>query len=148
MTRAGPRKRVDAVYWQGRLRTAADFRAADLGMDVTMVDPAPRPGGVCLYTGCIPSKTFLVLSELIFDAERAAAMGVSFGPPRIDLPGLRRWKAEVIEKMATGLMSLTRRRGVQLIQGRAEFESSTSVRLRDAEGFKHNALDITMPHAA
>ncbi len=123
---------------------AAAFRAADLGMDVTMVDPAPRPGGVCLYTGCIPSKTFLFLSELIFDAERAAAMGVSFGPPRIDLPGLRRWKAEVIEKMATGLMSLTRSRGVQLIQGFAEFESSTSVRLRDAEvrriRFRHAIL--------
>jgi hypothetical protein len=28
MTRAGPRKRVDASYWQGRLRAAADFRAA------------------------------------------------------------------------------------------------------------------------
>ncbi|MCU0540099.1 MAG: dihydrolipoyl dehydrogenase [Desulfobacterales bacterium] len=123
---------------------AAAFRAADLGLDVTMVDPAPRPGGVCLYKGCIPSKTFLFLSELIFDAERAAAMGVSFGPPRIDLAGLRRWKAEVIEKMATGLMSLTRSRGVQLIQGRAEFESSTSVRLRDAEvsriRFRHAVL--------
>ncbi len=71
-------------------------------------------------------------------------MGVSFGPPRIDLAGLRRWKAEVIEKMATGLMSLTRSRGVQLIQGRAEFESSTSVRLRDAEvsriRFRHAVL--------
>ena len=82
---------------------AAAFRAADLGMDVTMVDTAPRPGGVCLHKGCIPSKTFLFLSELIFDAARAKDMGVSFGPPRIDLPGLRRWKAEVIDRMAAGL---------------------------------------------
>jgi dihydrolipoamide dehydrogenase len=112
---------------------AAAFRAADLGMDVTLVDTAPRPGGVCLYKGCIPSKTFLFLAELIFDAARADAMGVSFGPPRIDLDGLRRWKAEVIEKMASGLMSLTKRRGVQLVKGRAEFESSESVRLHEAE---------------
>lgn len=112
---------------------AAAFRAADLGLDVTLVDTAPRPGGVCLYKGCIPSKTFLFLSELIFDAARAGAMGVSFGPPRIDLPGLRRWKAEVIEKMAGGLMGLTKRRGVQLVKGRAEFESSESVRLYEAE---------------
>mgnify|MGYP001142663331 FL=1 len=103
---------------------AAAFRAADLGLDVTMVDPSPRPGGVCLYKGCIPSKTFLFLSELIFDAARAESMGVSFGPPRIDLAGMRRWKAEVIEKMATGLLSLAKRRGVQLVQGRAEFDSS------------------------
>jgi dihydrolipoamide dehydrogenase len=44
---------------------AAAFRAADLGMDVTLVDSAERPGGVCLFRGCIPSKTFLHLSELI-----------------------------------------------------------------------------------
>ena len=112
---------------------AAAFRAADLGLDVTMVDTAPRPGGVCLYKGCIPSKTFLFLSELIFDAARAKAMGVSFDPPRVDLEGLRRWKADVIEKMAGGLMSLAKSRGVQLLKGRAEFESSESVRLHDAE---------------
>ena len=112
---------------------AAAFRAADLGLDVTLVDPAPRPGGVCLYKGCIPSKTFLFLAELIFDAKRAGAMGVAFGPPAIDLAGLRRWKAEVIEKMAAGLMSLAKRRGVQLVGGRAEFESSESVRVHDAE---------------
>ncbi len=123
---------------------AAAFRAADLGLDVTMVDPSPRPGGVCLYKGCIPSKTFLFLSELIFDAARAESMGVSFGPPRIDLGGMRRWKAEVIEKMATGLMGLTARRGVQLVQGRAEFESSQSVRLQGGEvsriRFRHAIL--------
>lgn len=112
---------------------AAAFRAADLGLDVALVDTAPRPGGVCLYKGCIPSKTFLFLSELIFDAARARRMGVAFGAPRVDLAGLRRWKAEVIEKMAGGLTSLAQRRGVQLVQGRAEFESSESVRLHDAE---------------
>jgi len=123
---------------------AAAFRAADLGLDVTLVDTAARPGGVCLYTGCIPSKTFLFLSELIFDAVRAKAMGVSFDPPQIDLNALRRWKADVIEKMAAGLMSLTQSRGVQLVKGRAEFESSDTVRLHEGEisriRFRHAIL--------
>jgi dihydrolipoamide dehydrogenase len=112
---------------------AAAFRAADLGLDVTMVDPAQRPGGVCLYKGCIPSKTFLFLSELIHDAERAESMGIAFDKPRIDLKTLREWKGNVIDSMANGLVSLSNRRGVQLIQGRAQFESSNSVRLQDAE---------------
>ena len=112
---------------------AAAFRAADLGLDVTMVDPAPRPGGVCLYKGCIPSKTFLFLSELIHDAERAESMGIAFDKPRIDLKALREWKGNVIDSMANGLVSLSNRRGVQLMQGRAQFESSKSVRLHDAE---------------
>jgi dihydrolipoamide dehydrogenase len=120
---------------------AAAFRAADLGLDVTMVDPAQRPGGVCLYKGCIPSKTFLFLSELIHDAKRAESMGIAFGKPRIDLKALREWKAKVIDTMANGLVSLSNRRGVQLLQGRAQFEDSNKVRLSDAEvshiKFKH-----------
>lgn len=120
---------------------ASAFRAADLGKDVTMVDLAARPGGVCLFEGCIPSKTYLHLAELIDDAARAEAMGVRFGKPQIDLEGLRRWKAEVIDKMAGGLVGLSSARGVQVIQGRAEFESSTSVRVYESEvsriNFKH-----------
>ena len=112
---------------------AAAFRAADLGLDVTMVDPAQRPGGVCLYKGCIPSKTFLYLSELIHDAQRAESMGIAFDRPRIDLKALREWKANVIDSMANGLVSLSNRRGVQLIRGRAQFEGSKTVRLHDAD---------------
>jgi dihydrolipoamide dehydrogenase len=112
---------------------AAAFRAADLGLDVTMVDMAQRPGGVCLYKGCIPSKTFLFLSELIHDAQRAERMGITFGKPQIDLKALREWKAHVIDTMADGLVSLSKRRGVQLLQGRAQFESSATARLYDCE---------------
>jgi len=123
---------------------AAAFRAADLGMDVTMVDTGRRPGGVCLFKGCIPSKTFLYLAELIHDAEKAAAMGIFFGKPQISLEGMRNWKAQVIDKMAGGLASLSERRGVQLLTGRAEFESSEAVRLYDSEvsriKFRHAVL--------
>jgi dihydrolipoamide dehydrogenase len=112
---------------------AAAFRAADLGLDVTMVDPASRPGGVCLYKGCIPSKTFLFLAELIHDAARAESMGITFGKPRIDLNALREWKGKVIDSMAKGLVSLSDRRGVQLLQGRAQFESSQIARIYDSE---------------
>ena len=112
---------------------AAAFRAADLGLEVSMVDPAPRPGGVCLYKGCIPSKTFLFLSELIHDAARAESMGITFGKPRIDLKALREWKSNVIDSMANGLVSLSKRRGVQLLQGRAQFESSQSARIHDCD---------------
>lgn len=112
---------------------AAAFRAADLGLDVTMVDTALRPGGVCLYKGCIPSKTFLFLSELIHDAQRAESMGITFGKPQIDLEALRSWKGRVIDQMAGGLESLSDRRGVQFLQGRAEFKSSDTVRLYDCE---------------
>jgi dihydrolipoamide dehydrogenase len=123
---------------------AAAFRAADLGLDVTMVDPGARPGGVCLYKGCIPSKTFLYLAELIFDAAKAGSMGVAFGKPRIDLEALRAWKGKVIDQMANGLVSLNNSRGVQLIKGRVEFESSDTALIHDADvrhiKFRHAIL--------
>jgi dihydrolipoamide dehydrogenase len=121
------------VIGSGPAGYAAAFRAADLGLDVTMVDPGARPGGVCLFKGCIPSKTFLYLSELIFDAAKAGSMGITFDKPHIDLDAIRSWKANVIDQMANGLVSLNNRRGVQLLQGRAEFESSDTVRIHDSE---------------
>ena len=108
---------------------ATAFRAADLGVDVTMLDSAGRPGGVCLFRGCIPSKTLLYISELIHDSHRAKEMGVSFGEPKIDLDQLRQWKNQVIEKLAKGLMNLSDKRGVQLVKGKARFEASDQVHL-------------------
>ena len=90
---------------------AAAFRAADLGLDVTMVDMEERPGGVCLHRGCIPSKTLLFLSELIHDAGRAGDMGIRFGAPEIDLEKLRNWKHRVIDRLSGGLVSLSENRG-------------------------------------
>ncbi len=112
---------------------AAAFRAADLGLDVTLVDLAPRPGGECLYRGCIPSKTLLYMAELIHDAKRSSTMGVTFEDPQIDLGSLRAWKDKVIDGLTGGLVTLSEKRDVQLIQGRAVFEGSDRVRLRDSE---------------
>jgi dihydrolipoamide dehydrogenase len=112
---------------------AAAFRAADLGLDVTMVDMQERPGGECLFRGCIPSKTLLYLAELIHDAGRSNSMGVTFGHPQIDLETIRKWKQQVIDSLADGLVTLSNKRGVQLIQGRAVFEGPDQARVYDAE---------------
>ena len=123
---------------------AAAFRAADLGMDVTMVDTEPRPGGECLFRGCIPSKTLLFLAELLHDTRRAGTMGITFGEPRLDLERIRAWKEEVVDKLADGLVTLCEKRGIQRLRGRARFEGSDRVRLQDSEvshiKFRHAVL--------
>jgi dihydrolipoamide dehydrogenase len=122
---------------------AAAFRAADLGLKVTMVDPEPRAGGVCLFRGCIPSKTLLHLAELLHDVKAAKQMGMDFNKPRMDLDRLREWKDEVVDKLAKGLAQLSKKRKVEYIQARAGFEDSHHVRLYDTESevshisFKH-----------
>ena len=112
---------------------AAAFRAADLGMDVTLVDTAEGPGGVCLFRGCIPSKTYLHLSELLHDAAGATEMGISFGRPEIDIAGVRRWKQTVVDKLAGGLVQLAEQRGIQRLRGRAEFVSSSEIRIQGSD---------------
>jgi len=121
---------------------AAAFRAADLGLDVMMVDIAERPGGVCLHRGCIPSKTYLHLAELIHDARSAAAMGLGFDAPRIDLAVMRAWKGKVVDQLAQGLVTLTEKRGIQYIQGRAVFEDDRHVRIKGRD-----ALRVSFKHA-
>ncbi len=136
---------------------AAAFRAADLGLDVTVVDSGGRLGGVCLFRGCIPSKTLLHVSELLYDAEHADEMGVTFGDPKVDLERLRLWKNQVIEKLARGLEELSKRRGVQVLRGRAVFESSERARLQNSETghirFRHaiiatGSVPTSLPAAA
>lgn len=112
---------------------AAAFRAADLGLDVTMVDPYPHPGGVCLFNGCIPSKTLLHLAEVIHDAEATEKMGITFSKPEINIGKIQTWKQQVVDKMAAGLENLSRARSIQIHHGRAIFESSSKVRLIDCE---------------
>jgi dihydrolipoamide dehydrogenase len=123
---------------------AAAFRAADLGLDVTMVDTETRPGGECLFRGCIPSKTLLYLADLLHDAHHAESMGITFGAPQIDLEKIRAWKGKVIDTLANGLVTLSNTRGVQLVKGRAVFEGSNRVRLHDSEisaiKFRHAIL--------
>jgi dihydrolipoyl dehydrogenase len=115
---------------------AAAFRAADLGLDVMLVDIAERPGGVCLHRGCIPSKTYLHLAELIHDARTADPMGVRFDPPRIDLAAMRAWKGQVVDQLAQGLVTLTEKRGIQYIQGRAVFEDDRHARIKGRDALR------------
>jgi len=118
-----------AVIGGGPGGYAAAFRAADLGLEVTLIDVEERLGGVCLFRGCIPSKTLLHLTNLIYDADHAGPMGVHFAPPRVELEGVRAWRDQVIDRLAGGLDTLAKKRDVQRVQGKAVFESASAVRV-------------------
>jgi pyruvate/2-oxoglutarate dehydrogenase complex dihydrolipoamide dehydrogenase (E3) component len=71
-----------AVVGAGPGGYAAAFLAADLGMSVTLIDPEVNPGGVCLYRGCIPSKSLLHVAKLIEESEQAKNWGIDFAAPK------------------------------------------------------------------
>ena len=85
-----------AVLGAGPGGYAAAFLAADLEMDVTLIDKEKNPGGVCLYRGCIPSKALLHVAKLINETEEAKEWGLEFSKPKINLDRLREWKNEVV----------------------------------------------------
>jgi dihydrolipoamide dehydrogenase len=122
-----------AVIGAGPGGYAAAFLAADLGMNVTLIDPELNPGGVCLYRGCIPSKALLHVAKLIEESEQAKNWGIDFARPNIDLTRLRSWKEGVVKKLTGGLGVLSKQRHVTYIQGHAAFENSTALRVTKAD---------------
>jgi dihydrolipoamide dehydrogenase len=129
LTPEGTLKLRVAVVGGGPGGYAAAFLAADLGMQVTLIDPEANPGGVCLYRGCIPSKALLHVAKLIEESRQAKNWGIDFSPPNIDLARLRTWKESVVKKLTGGLGQLSKQRHVEYIQGRAAFENSTTLRI-------------------
>ena len=111
----------------------AAFRAADLGLKVTLVERYDVIGGVCLNVGCIPSKALLHAAKVIDDAAAMADHGVVFGEPSIDALKLRGWKNEVVGKLTGGLGQLAKQRKVDIVHGVAKFSSATSVVIDDDE---------------
>jgi len=112
----------------------AAFRAADLGLDVILVERYPRLGGVCLNVGCIPSKALLHTAAIVTEAQEMEAHGVTFGAPKIDLDKLRGFKDGVIDQLTKGLAGLARQRKVRILHGLGTFASPHEIALETAEG--------------
>jgi dihydrolipoamide dehydrogenase len=119
----------------------AAFRAADLGLDVIMVERYPELGGVCLNVGCIPSKALLHAAEVIEEAERFAQFGIRFGKPDIDLDGLRRYKGDIVGRLTQGLRHLSRQRKVRVLQGVGQFSGPHSLHLETGDAVETIAFE-------
>lgn len=131
---AEEKKTQVAIIGAGPGGYPAAFRAADLGLDVTIIDPEADPGGVCLYRGCIPSKALLHAAKVITEAEEASRFGVSFEKPGIDLDKLRGWKDDVVGKLVGGLGQLAKQRKIRYIRGRAKFIDKNTLAIENEDG--------------
>src|ERR1043166_4718791 len=91
-----------AVVGGGPGGYAAAFLAADLGLSVSLIDPEPNPGGVCVYRGCIPSKALLHVAKVLEDMRQAKGWGIDVGEPKVDLAKLREFKNNVVKRLTNG----------------------------------------------
>jgi dihydrolipoamide dehydrogenase len=113
---------------------AAAFRAVELGLAVTLVDPEANPGGVCLHRGCIPSKAFLHAAKLVRDAAEAKAMGLHFAAPRLDIDALRGWKDGIVETLTGGLGGKVKQKQIRYLRGRARLSGPRELAVDLTEG--------------
>ena len=120
---------------------SAAFRAADLGLNVILVERDSRLGGVCLNVGCIPSKTLLHAAAVISEARHMEKNGISFGKPQIDIDKLRDFKDSVIGKLTGGLTGLAKQRKVTVVHGEGSFTSPTSLAVMGDKGQKNINFD-------
>lgn len=103
---------------------SAAFRAADLGLNVVMVEKYAALGGVCLNVGCIPSKALLHTAKVIDDAADVSHHGVKFGKPEIDIDEIRKYKDGVVGRLSQGVAGMAKMRKVKTVQGYGKFTGS------------------------
>ena len=113
---------------------AAAFLAADLGLNITLIDKDVNPGGVCLYRGCIPSKALLHAAKILSESKEAKNFGIEFAAPKIDIDKLRSWKNTVVNQLTGGLGQMVKMRKVKYIQGTAKFTNSTTLKIKKSDG--------------
>jgi len=123
-----------AVIGAGPGGYAAAFLAADLGMDVSLIDPDVNPGGVCLYRGCIPSKALLHAAKVLAEINDAKEWGLSVSGLEVDHNKLREWKNNIVSKMTGGLGHLVKKRKISYLRARAVFKDSRTLEVAPIDG--------------
>lgn len=125
---------------------AAAFLAADLGLEVTIVEADQRLGGTCLLRGCIPSKALLHVARVMSEAMEVAEWGVEYPKPRVSLDKMRARKEQVLDTLSTGLAQLAKRRNVRLINARGLFVDSQTLQLEGGDRSTYESERLTFEH--
>ncbi|VVB90061.1 Dihydrolipoyl dehydrogenase [uncultured archaeon] len=110
----------------------AAIRAAQLGKDVLLVEKHDL-GGVCVYRGCIPSKTLIHAANFIYDIKNPGNIGIKTSV-EFDYKKIQAWRFEVVKKLRDGITHLCKKYGVQVMKGEAFFESSNKARVTLPDG--------------
>ncbi len=102
----------------------AAIRAAQLGLDVAVIEKEPELGGTCLRVGCIPSKALLELSHKYAQArEKFAGLGILVGEVGLDLGRMMQHKDKTVTLLTRGVAGLFKKNKVTRYLGTGRFEA-------------------------
>src|SRR5262245_2464793 len=135
-----------AVLGGGPGGYSAALLAADMGMDVVLVEADARLGGTCLLRGCIPSKALLHAARVLEEAREMADWGIAFGKPELKIDAIRARKEKIIGALTGGLKQLAKQRKVRVAHAKASFESSQSLILTGGDPSTYEAGRLSFEH--
>ncbi|WP_197320426.1 dihydrolipoyl dehydrogenase [Saccharomonospora sp. NB11] len=119
---------------------AAAFRAAELGLSVTLIEK-DKLGGTCLHRGCIPTKALLHAAEVADSARDGEQFGVKTVFEGVDIAGVHKYKDSVISRLYKGLQGLAKANKVNLVQGAGTFVGGTTV---EVEGTRYTGKNLIL----
>lgn len=116
----------------------AGLRAAQLGLKTACIDKRKELGGTCLHVGCIPSKSLLSSSELLWKIqETGASNGIIIAQPSIDFKQMMARKTQIIQSFSQGITSLFKKHKISSYTGEASFLSSTEILVKNENKTNH-----------
>ena len=114
----------------------AAIRAAQLGMNVAIIERYSTLGGTCLNVGCIPSKALLDSSEHYHNAvHKFATHGIDLAsPPVVNMPQMLKRKNEVVSDTTKGITYLMKKNKITTFEGHGSFVSANKIAIKKADG--------------
>ena len=113
----------------------AAIRAAQLGLDVAIVEKEDALGGTCVRVGCIPSKALLESSERYAEAKAGLEEhGISLGDVGLDLATMLARKDAVVKANTDGVAFLMKKNGVTRYRGTGQIVAPGTVRVHGEDG--------------
>ena len=109
----------------------AAIRAAQLGKKVALVEKN-RVGGTCLNRGCIPTKALMHSAEVLMEIKEAETLGIKVPSVEVDFSKLHERKAEVVEKLVTGVEGLIKANGIDFYSGTAKVKGQNQIEITKA----------------
>lgn len=121
------------VIGSGPAGQKAAIQASKMGKKVIVVEKDPEPGGACLYSGTIPSKSF---REAVLDLTRFFDRhfeGKDYVLPDVTMSELNRRLHSVIKEERNIISRQFKKNGILLLQGSARFENQNTLIIVDED---------------
>lgn len=100
----------------------AAIRAAQLGLDVILIEKDKGLGGTCLHFGCIPTKALITSSDYFNTLKDLDMMGISVDNYNVDMNKMNDWKNDIVTDLEKGIKMLCDKHGIEVINGVASFK--------------------------